>query len=148
MQGYAVNKKATFNYQIVETYEAGIVLFGFEVKAIKTGKAQLQGSYVVIEDDEVFLVNCYIAPYQPHNTPADYNTNRKRKLLLHRNEIDDLLGRKSAAGLTVVPIKMYNKNNAIKVSIALARGKKTHDKRETIKRKDIAREIARRGKLK
>ena len=147
MKIYAINKKATFNYDILEQYQAGIVLFGFEVKAVKQGNTQLQGSHIVVEDGEVFLVNAVISPYQPANTPSEYDSKRKRKLLLNKSEISGLLSKKSSAGLTIIPIKMYNNNNTIKVGIAVARGKKKYDKREDIKRRDIGREIARSGKI-
>ena len=147
MKIYAINKKATFNYQIIESYQAGIVLFGFEVKSVKTGNVHLQGSYVVIEEGEVFLVNVLIPPYQPSNTPSGYDSQRKRKLLFNKNEINTILSKKSASGLTIIPIKMYNNKNNIKVEVALARGKKKYDKREDIKKRDIKREIARMSKL-
>lgn len=147
MKVYATNKKATFNYQIIEKYQAGIVLLGFEVKSVKSGNVQLQGSYVLIEEGEVFLVNSYIAPYQVFNTPSSYDPQRRRKLLLKKDEINALLSKKSASGLTIIPIKMYNNNNNIKVGVAMARGKKKYDKREDIKKRDIQREIARSSKL-
>ena len=143
MKPYTINKNASFNYTIIEKYEAGIVLLGFEVKAVKTGRATIQGSHITVEHNEVFLIGTTIAPYQPANTPPDYDPQRKRKLLLTKREIKTLLGKKAQAGLTIVPIKMYNKNNTIKVEIALARGKKKHDKRERIKKRDTDRDIRR-----
>ena len=143
MKTYITNKNASFNYTISETYEAGIVLRGFEVKAVKTGRATIQGSHITVEHNEVFLVGATIAPYQPANTPSDYDPQRKRKLLLTKQEIQTLLGKKTQAGLTIVPLKIYNKNNTIKLEIALARGKKKHDKREHIKKRDTDRELRR-----
>lgn len=143
MEAIATNKKAYFDYEILETYEAGIELRGFEVKAIKTGHANLMGAYVIIRDHEVWLINADIHPYQPANTPSDYDSKRNRKLLLRRDEISALIGHAQEKKLTIVPLKIYTKNRRIKIEIGLARGKKKADKRETIRKRDVKREIER-----
>lgn len=137
------NKKATFHYEILERLEAGIELFGFEVKSIKQGQGSLEGAYVIIRGGEVFLVNAQIPPYQPSNTPQDYDPQRVRKLLLHKKEIDALIGSEKQKGLTIIPISLYNKGRTIKAEIAIVRGKKQHDKREDIKKRDTERDISR-----
>lgn len=137
------NRKATFNFEIQERMEAGIALHGFEVKSIKAGQGSLVGAYVIVRGSEAFLVEATIPPYQPANAPDSYDPERPRKLLLHKKEIDSLIGAEKQKGLTIVPISMYNKGGKIKVEIGIARGKKKHDKRETIKKRDIDRDIAR-----
>lgn len=137
------NKKAGFNYEFLETYEAGIQLRGFEVKALKKGQGSLEGAYIIIRGDEAFVVGMQIPPYQPANTPKDYDPLRPRKLLLAKKEIRTLAGIEGKKGLTIVPISVYNKKTKIKLSIAVARGKKQYDKRESIKKKDAERELKR-----
>ncbi|MBI3274000.1 MAG: SsrA-binding protein SmpB [Candidatus Colwellbacteria bacterium] len=143
MKEYAVNKRAYFDYEILETLEAGIELYGLEVKAIKTGRMALSGSYAIIRGNELWLINASIAPYQQKNTPSDYDPARSRKILLHRSEIKGLIGAAAQKGLTIMPLKVYPKRGRIKVLIGLARYKKTRDKRETIKKRDAKREIER-----
>jgi len=149
------NNRINFDYQILETYEAGIVLYGFEVKAIKTGRVSLKGAYVVIKNEEAYLLNAFIPPYQKANTPTDYDPQRSRKLLLHKKEIKALIGKSKLKGLTLVPIRMYtgkSKHSSlkgkIKLEIGVAKGKRKIDKREAIKKRDTEREIRReaRGK--
>ena len=137
------NKRAYFDYNILETYEAGIELLGFEVKAIKSGRINLAGSYVLIRDNQAWLLNTDIPPYQPLNTPADYDSKRSRRLLLKSSEIKSLIGRTQEKGLTLVPLKVYTKNRRIKLEIGLGKSKKKADKREAIKKRDIEREIQR-----
>jgi len=138
------NKKTYFNYEIRETFSAGIQLRGFEVKALKTKQGgSLDGSHIIIQKGEAYLVGAHIPPYQPANTPTDYNSRRPRKLLLTKKELNKILVAHQTKGLTIVPISMYNKHNKIKVDIAIARGKKKYDKRETIKKRDAERDIAR-----
>ena len=139
MSEYANNPKAGFDYEILETIEAGIVLEGHEVKSIKTGKASIKGSYVKILNEEPYLIGATISPYQPVNTPKTYDPQRSRKLLLSRKEISKLIGLSQSHGLTLVPLKLYDKKSLIKLLIGTARGKKKYDKRETIKKKDAAR---------
>ena len=140
------NKKAYFNYEILEKFEAGIKLLGFEVKSIKQGHGSLRGAYAIIKESEIFLVNAYIPPYQPANAPKDHDPYRERRLLLNKKEIARLVGFEKQKGLTIVPLSMYNKRGKIKVEIAVARGKKKHDKREVIKKRDMEREIGRKLK--
>lgn len=141
MADYARNKKAYLNYEILEKYEAGIELRGFEVKSIKNGGANLYGAFVVMRDSEAFLTNASIAQYQPANMPAYYEATRARRLLLHKKEITELVGRTQQKGLTLVPLRLYNKAGKIKLEFAFARGKKKYDKREAIKEKDVKRKI-------
>ena len=137
------NKRAYFDYEILETFEAGLVLTGGEVKSIRGGKVSLGGSYVIVKNNEAFLLNTDIPPYQPNNTPAGYDQHRTRKVLLKHSEIKELLGKTHKTGLTIVPLKLYNKNRTIKLLIGLGRHKKKYDKRETIKKRDVEREIGR-----
>ncbi|MBI2674190.1 MAG: SsrA-binding protein SmpB [Candidatus Yanofskybacteria bacterium] len=139
MSEYATNPKAGFDYEILETIEAGLVLEGHEVKAIKTGKASIKGAYVKIVDGAPYLIGANISPYQPANTPKDYDPQRSRKLLLSKKEISALVGTSQAHGLTLVPLKIYAKKGRLKLLVGIARGKKKYDKRESIKRKDIQR---------
>ncbi|MBI4119305.1 MAG: SsrA-binding protein SmpB [Parcubacteria group bacterium] len=143
MPVYAVNKRAKFDYEILETYEAGIELRGFEVKAIRSGRMNLAGSYAVVKDNQLWLLNADIPPYQPKNTPVDYNSKRSRRLLLRKEEIKELIGRTHEKGLTLLPLKVYNKGRFIKIEIGLGRHKKKADKREAIKKRDTEREIRR-----
>lgn len=138
------NKKAYFDYEILETFEAGLILLGLEVKSLRAGKASIAGSHVLVRGNEGWLINADIPPYQPGNTPASYDQKRTRKLLLKKSEIKELLGKTHKTGLTIVPLKLYNKGQRIKLLIGLVRHKKKHDKRETIKRRDVEREIGRR----
>ena len=137
------NKKAYFTYQILEKFEAGIVLIGQEVKAIKTGRINLAGSYVVIKNEEVYLIGCHIPPYQPKNAPPDYNPERSRKLLLRKKEIKYLIGKSKQKSLTLVPLRVYTKKGKIKLEFGLTKGRKKEDKRETIKKRETNREIER-----
>lgn len=137
------NKEANFNYQFLETFEAGLVLTGPEVKSAKAGQISLKGSYVSIgPEGEAWLVNCHISAYQPaRGQQADYDPERRRKLLLHKKEIDSLIGKSRQKGLTIVPTSVYTKKGLIKLGLALARGKSQRDKRETIKKREVQREI-------
>lgn len=144
MSDIAVNKKAYFDYEILETYEAGIELLGFEVKAIKSGRLNLAGSFGVIRNNEAWLLNAAVSPHQPKNAPAGFDSARTRKLLLHKSEIKELIGAHAQKGLTVVPLKVYTKRNRVKILIGLGRHKKKGDKREAIKKRETEREIRRR----
>ena len=137
------NSKASFNYETLDTYEAGLSLLGHEVKSLRLGHASIGESFVVIEDGELYLVKSYIAPYQMKNTAPSYDPYRRRKLLLRKAEIKQLINRKSEAGLTLIPLSLYDKGGLLKLKIALARGLKKHDKREVINRRDAKREIDR-----
>ena len=139
----AENRKAYFNYEILEKFEAGISLAGQEVKSIKTRGVNLAGSYVVIKDSEAFWVGAKIAPYQPKNVPPDYNPERSRKLLLKKSEIKYLIGKAKEKGLTLIPLMIYTKDGKIKIEFAIAKGKKKFDKRELIRKREVKREIER-----
>lgn len=143
MANYAENRKARFDYQFLETFEAGIVLTGQEVKSIRAGQANLAGAHVIIRPQGAQLLNAGIPSFQPKNAPADYNPSQTRQLLLSKKELKYLLGKSKEGGLTIVPISMYNKGRRIKVEIALARYKKKQDKRATLKKRQTEREIGR-----
>ncbi|MFT5180024.1 MAG: SsrA-binding protein [Candidatus Paceibacteria bacterium] len=141
MPTYSHNKKATFNYEILDKFEGGLDLLGIEVKSVKKGQANLEGSYVVIRGGEVFLIGASIPPYQMNNTPDSYDPLRVRKILITKKEITRLS--KSEKGLTLIPISLYNKGNLIKLQFAVAKGKKKSDKRETIKTREAKVEMER-----
>jgi len=141
------NKKAYFNYRILEKFEAGISLIGQEVKSIKTGRINLAGSYVVLKGEEIFLIGANIPPYQPKNAPPDYDPERSRKLLLKKSEIKYLIGKVKQKGLTLVPLRIYTKRGKIKLEFGIAKGKKKIDKRELIKKREVERELKRELKL-
>jgi len=143
MASYAENRKARFNYEILEKYETGIELLGTEVKSVRSGQMSLEGTFVIVRGGEAFLINANIPPFQPKNAPKDYDPLRNRKLLLTKKEITELAGSEKNKSLTIVPISVYNKNRKIKVEIALVKGKKKFDKRETIKKRYTDREIRR-----
>lgn len=149
MTTLAYNRRATYDYEILEKYEAGLVLAGYEVKSIKTGHINLAGSYVTIKDSQSYLINATIPPYQPKNTPPDYEPTRSRKLLLHKSEIKSLIGKTKQKGLTLVPIRVYTKKGKIKLEFALAKGRRKIDKREKIIKREMKRDIERtlRGKI-
>jgi len=143
MKPITQNRRSSYDYEILETYEAGLVLFGFEVKAIKTGHVSLTGSFVTTKGGELFLTNSLIPPYQSKNTPIDYDQSRPRKLLLNRSEIGSLIGKLKVKGLTLVPIRLYTKKNRIKLEFGIAKGRRKADKREVIKKRDAEREMQR-----
>jgi SsrA-binding protein len=142
------NKKAFFDYEIIESFETGIVLFGHEVKSVRKGRASLKGAFVTLKQagrlgqkPSLILTNCHIPLYEKASTIKDYDPDRPRGLLLHAHEITKLIGKKKEAGLTLVPLKIYTKRNRLKLEFALARGKKQFDKRETIKKREVDRKI-------
>lgn len=135
----AENRKAFHDYHVLETFEAGVVLVGTEVKSIREGRVNLRDSFARSEDGEIFVYNIHISPYT-HRGYADHDPIRRRKLLLHAQEIRKLIGKTVERGMTLVPLRMYFKNGRVKVAIGLAKGKKTHDKREAIKRREAERE--------
>jgi SsrA-binding protein len=143
MATYIRNRNAHFNFEILESFEAGLVLSGAEVKAIRAGKGKLDGGHVLVRGGEAFLVGISISPYQEKNTPKSYDPERARKLLLSKKQLAHLAQESEQAGLTLVPIALYNNGRNIKLEVALARGKKKADKRETIKKRDTKREIDR-----
>lgn len=134
------NRKARFDYQVIETFEAGLVLTGSEVKSLRAKQIQLKDSYVAFRGNEAFLQNAHIAEYKS----SSYNNHapeRMRKLLLHRNELSEIYGALREKGLTCVPLKIYFKDGLVKVEIALVKGKKAHDKRESIKKRDVENQL-------
>lgn len=143
MVNYAENRKARFDYEILEKYEAGIELLGTEVKSVRSGQMSLEGAFVIVRGGETFLINSSIPPYQAKNAPKDYDPLRNRKVLLTKKEIAELSASEKNKSLTIVPISVYNKGRKIKVEIALVRGKKKHDKREAIRKRDTDRDIRR-----
>jgi len=143
MKIYSENKKATYDYEVVERFEAGLVLFGQEVKSIKTGHINLSGSYVTLTRGEPFLVGVQVPPYQPNNAGADYNTERPRKLLLNKKEINYLIGKTKVKGFSLIPLKVYENSGRIKLEFGLAKGKRKYDKKEKIKKRDVEREVDR-----
>lgn len=135
----ADNRKALHDYHVLDSWEAGVVLLGTEVKAIREGRVNLRDSFARVEKGEVWLLNVHISPYS-HTGYAHHDERRQRKLLLHEHEIRKLAGRVAEKGLTLVPLRMYFKNGRVKVQLALAKGKQARDKRETIRRREIDRE--------
>ncbi len=135
----ADNRKAFFDFHVLEHFEAGVVLAGTEVKAIREGRVNLRDSFCRLERGEAYLLGVHIGQYS-HGGYASHDATRPRKLLLHREELNKLLGKTTERGLTVVPLRMYLKHGRVKVEIALAKGKKTYDKRETIRRREADRE--------
>ena len=135
----ADNRKAQHDYHFVEMFEAGVALLGTEVKSIREGGANLRDSFARIEDGEVWVYNVHISPYRNRGY-SDHDPKRRRKLLLHRQEIRKLIGKTVERGMTLVPVRMYLKDGRVKLAISLAKGKKAHDKRETIKRREAERE--------
>jgi len=143
MQPLSTNRRAAFDYDILETYEAGIELLGFEVKSVRAGRMNLVGSFAVIRNGQARLANADIPPYQAKNTPAGYDPTRSRQLLLKKAEIRELIGKTAPKGLTLVPLRVYTKGPRIKIAIGLARRKKRYDKRERIREREDERKIAR-----
>lgn len=142
MKQYAENKKGRFNYEILEEYEAGIILSGPEVKSVRMGQISLKESFATISRGEIWLTNAHISPYK-QAADQDQEPTRPRKLLLSKVEIEKLIGKSQADGMTLIPLRVYDKHGKIKVEIGLARGKKKFDKREQIKKRDLNREISR-----
>jgi SsrA-binding protein len=135
----AENRKAFHDYHLLETFEAGLVLLGTEVKAIREGRVNLRDSFARVEGGEVFIYNVHISPYS-HRGYADHEPLRRRKLLLHRSEIKKLIGKTVEKGMTLVPTRLYFKDGRVKVAVSIAKGKKDYDKRETIKKREADRE--------
>ena len=143
MSNFAENRKAYFNYEIIDKITAGIELLGIEVKAIKAGQISLDGSYVIIRGGEAFLIGSNITPLQPKNIPVGYDPRRNRKLLLTKKELKKLAGIESKKGLTILALSVYNINHKLKVELGVGSGKKNKDKRESIKKRESDREIRR-----
>ena len=137
------NKKAYFNFDIKETFSAGLELFGFEVKSVRKGQGSLDGSHITVRGNEAFLVNSFIPPFQEKNSPVDYDPRRNRKLLLTSKEIQEIAKIEKTKGLTIVPISVYNKGRVLKIDIGVGTGKKKYDKRESIKKGNVERDTRR-----
>ncbi|MFA6410273.1 MAG: SsrA-binding protein SmpB [Candidatus Buchananbacteria bacterium] len=149
MPTLATNKKVLADYQVLEKFEAGLVLSGAEVKSVKNGQINLKGSYITINGkNEIWLIGAHIPAYKPAAAfQKDYQPTQSRKLLLHKKEIDQLKGRSQEKGLTIMPISVYTKGSLLKIELALVKGKKQYDKRESIKKREIDRQIRRKVKL-
>lgn len=149
MKTLAENKKAYFDYEILEKFEAGMVLTGQEVKSIKYGRINLAGAHVIIRNEEAYLINANVPPYQPKNVPPDYDRTRARKLLLKKLEIQYLIGKSEQKGLTLVTLRVYTKKGKIKLEFAIGKRRKMTDKKELIRKreteKDLRRELKTRG---
>lgn len=146
MTVYADNSKTRFDYEIEKKFSAGIELLGMEVKSVKAGKVSLRGSFVAVRGGEAYLIGAEIPPYQPKNTPADYDSKRARKILLTKDEVLELSEAEGTKGLAIVPLSLYSKGRLVKLDIAIARGKKKFDKRESIKKRDTERDLKRKLK--
>ena len=143
MASFAENSRARFDYDILENFEAGLVLDGQEVKSVRRGSGSIKGSFVKILNNEAWLLGSVIPPYQPANAPKSYDSTRSRKLLLKRSELKYLIGKSHEQGLSLIPLKIFEKNGFLKLELAVARGKKKYDKRESIKKREAKRTIAR-----
>lgn len=148
MNDYAYNKRATFDFEILEKFEAGIALLGTEVKSVRGGHMSLRGAFVTIHNGEAYLTNANVPPWQVSNAPSSYDPTRSRKLLLKASELKYLIGKVTTIGLTIVPIRVYNEGSVIKIEIGLGKGKKQYHKKEKQKEQDIKRDVDRllRGK--
>ena len=144
MANLAVNKRANFDYKVLDRYEAGIVLSGQEVKSIRAGQASLKGSFVTLKGKELYLTNTSIPPYKLATKLEGYNPTQSRKLLLKKSEIKSLIGKMKVQGLTLVPIRLYTKKRLVKLEFSVARGKKEFDKRQDIAKKEAKRKVERR----
>jgi len=136
MKTFAINKRANYDYEILEKIESGLVLAGYEVKSIKTGHLSLKGAYVTIKDNEAYLTNANIPAYQPLNMPDSYDSERSRKVLIHKRQLKSLIGKIKQKGLTLVPIKVYSKHGLIKLEFGVGKGKRKIDKRENIRKRE------------
>ncbi len=143
MKTLAENRRARFDYEILEKFEAGVELMGQEVKSIKMGRINLSSSYAVIKNNEAWLLNADLPAYQPKNAPQDYDPKRTRRLLLHRSEIKNLTGRLHEKGLSLIPLNAHLKKNLIKIELGLCRSRRKQDKREVLKKRTTQKEIQR-----
>ncbi len=148
MKSLAYNRRATFDYEVLDHFEAGLELLGTEVKSVRAGHMSLRGAFVTIHHSQAYLTNATIPPWQPSNTPETYDPVRPRRLLLKKAELGQLMDTRKAGGLTIIPIRVYNKGPHLKLQIALAKGKKKFDKKQDKKERDIERDVDRllRGK--
>ena len=136
MENYAVNKRAAFDYELLDRLEGGLVLSGYEVKAIKTGHLSLKGAFLTIHGGELYLTNAHIPAYQSANVPQNYDEYRARKVLVHKRQLAALIGRTKQKGLTLVPIRVYSSHRLVKLEFAVGKGKRLVDKREDIKQRE------------
>ena len=141
MATLAVNKKTKFDYDLIDEYEGGLVLSGAEVKSAKKGNVNMKGSFITVQKNELWVKNMHIGKYAPAGKQEDYEPTQDRRIIVHRNELKQLIGKHKAEGLTIVPIRVYTKGALVKIAFALARGKKKHEKRDAIKKRDTDREI-------
>lgn len=141
MPPLAVNKRARFDYEILETFEGGLKLTGPEVKSAKAGHVQLKGAFIQVRGGEVWLKNAFIAKYQPAGPQPDYDPSRDRKILIHRRELARLTGKQETKGMTIVPLSIFLKGDLLKVDFGVGRGKKKYEKRESIKKRDVERHM-------
>lgn len=143
MEVIAENRRAKFDYDILETLEAGIELKGLEVKSAKSGRFNIAGSYGILRQNQIWLINSQIPPYQPNNTPPDYDPGRPRRLLLHREELKKLMGQLKDKSSSLVPLRVYLKRGLIKIELGLGKPRKKSDKREVLKKRAALREMKR-----
>lgn len=141
MPNITVNKFAKSDYELQDSFEGGLILNGAEVKSAKSGNMKLQGAFLVIQKNELFLKNAHIGKYRPAGIQEDYDPTRTRKILIHKKELRKIVEKKQAQGLTIVPIRVYTKDGLVKIEFALARGKKKHEKRASIKKRDLDRRV-------
>lgn len=141
MPTLATNKRATFDYDLVHDYEGGLVLTGAEVKSVKKGNMSLQGAFLTLKDDELFLRNAHIGAYAPAGEQKHYDPTRDRKVLVRKSEIRKMIGKKQSEGLTIVPVRVYTKGALVKLAFALARGKRKYEKRDSIKKRDTEKRL-------
>ncbi|HAU66278.1 TPA: SsrA-binding protein [Candidatus Uhrbacteria bacterium] len=141
MSTLTINKKARFDYEILETFEGGLRLTGSEVKSIKAGHAQLKGAFLHIQGSELWLKGAFVQAYKPAGIQEEYDPYRDRKVLVHRREINRLMGKRQTKGLTIIPLSVYTKGDLVKLEFALGRGKKKYEKRETLKKRDIQKQM-------
>ncbi|NQV90478.1 SsrA-binding protein SmpB [Candidatus Uhrbacteria bacterium] len=146
MSSLAINKKARFDYEILETLEGGLKLSGAEVKSAKAGQVQLKGAFLHIHKGELWLKGAYIAPYKPAGTQDGYDPYQDRKILVHKRELNRLVGKRQVDGLTLIPLSLYTKGGIVKLEFSVARGKKQYEKRESVKKRDVQREMRERMK--
>jgi SsrA-binding protein len=141
MANLAVNRKASFNYELLDRFEGGLALTGGEVKSSKKGSVDMKGSYLSVEREELWIKNMHIAKYAPAGPQPDYDPLRPRKVLVHKKELKQLQSKSQSDGLTIVPIRVYTKGDLVKIEFALARGKKSYEKRDSIKKRDVQRHM-------
>ena len=141
MSTLAVNKRATFDYELQDRFEGGLVLEGWEVKSAKAGHVQLKGSFLHVQNGELWLKNAFISPFKPAGVKEETESGRDRKVLVHKRELKRLIGKKQEEGLTIIPVRILTKGDLVKLEFAVGKGKKKYEKREAIKKRDVDRQI-------